>query len=119
MNIYDITQMLVAGNAGGSDGAAGGIGFLIPMIAILAIFFWLTHRSQKKKDRERREMLDSIKVGNDILTIGGIHGRITAVSDDGFEVRVNDEKDVKIRFSRGAVNKVLTGDEQPEMNYEQ
>ncbi len=119
MTIYEITQMLVAGNTGGPEGAGGGMSFLIPMIAILALFFWLTHRSQKKKDLERREMLDSIKVGNDILTIGGIHGRVTAVSKDSFEVRVNEEKDVKIRFSKGAVNKVLTGDEEPEMSYQQ
>ncbi len=106
--IYELHQMLHLCNTDAPDApTAGGMSFIVPMIAILVIFFWLTHRSQKKKDRERREMLDSIKAGDDVMTIGGIHGRVTSVGDDTVEVRVNAEKDVKVRISKGAVNKVV------------
>ena len=91
--------------AGGAQGS--GLELIIPMGAIIIIFFWMTHRSQKKKTQERREMLDSIKVGDDVVTIGGIHGRVTKINQETFDLRVNKEKDIKVRFNRAAVNKVL------------
>ncbi len=98
--MFDQMQFVLA------ESAAGGFNLLVPMIAILVLFFWMTHRSQKKKERQREEMLDSIKVGEDVVSIGGIHGRVTRVNDDSFEVRVNSEKDVKIKFSKAAVSTV-------------
>ena len=103
--------MLYLGTTGGEEAPAGGMGFLIPMIAILILFFWLTHRSQKKKEQERQEMLDSIKVGDDIVTIGGIHGRVTRINDETLEVRINAEKDIKVKFSRASVSSVKENEE--------
>ncbi len=86
--------------------AGAGLGFLIPMIVILVLFFWFTHRSQKKKEQERQELLDSIKVGDDVVTIGGINGRVTKVKEDAIELRVNSEKDVKVLFAKSAISQV-------------
>ena len=47
-----------------------------PIIVIFAIFYFLIIRPQQKREKDRRNMLSSLKEGDDILTIGGIYGRI-------------------------------------------
>ena len=95
--------------AQGSDSPpppAGMEAFLVqfgPIILIVIAFFWLMHRSQKKKDRTRQEMLDSIQPKDRVVTIGGMHGRVLEVKEDVFVLRVDD--DVKISVSRGAVSR--------------
>jgi preprotein translocase subunit YajC len=102
-----------SGSAGSEPPAGAGLGFFIPVILIMVIFFWLTHRSQKKKEQARRDMLDSIKVGDDVVSIGGIRGRVTQITDDTFVIRVNDEKDIKMTFNKGAISGKV-GDEKQE-----
>lgn len=53
-----------------------------PFIVIIAVFYFLMIRPQKKKDKEAREMLASIKVGDKITTIGGMVGKITKIKDE-------------------------------------
>ena len=87
--------------------AQGGMeAFLVqfgPIILIVVAFFWLMHRSQKKKDQTRQQMLDSIQPKDRVVTIGGVHGRVLEVKEDVFVLRVDD--DVKITVSRGAVSR--------------
>ena len=85
-------------------------GFL-PIILILIAFFWFTHRSQKRRDQDRQQMLDSIRPKDRVVTLGGIHGRVVSVKDDAFVLRVDDEKDVKITVSRTGVSR--KADDQP------
>ena len=106
LNTATVTVLFAAaeGGGGGQQGPpAGGFGLLVPMILILVVFFWFTHRSQKKKDQERQEMLDSIKMKDDVVTIGGIHGRVVSVDDETFDLRVNDYKDSRITINKSAV----------------
>lgn len=98
-----------AGGAGGNgaEGAEGGLlgalGPLIPIIIIFILFIWFTSRSQKKRQQERQEMLDSIKPKDDVVTIGGIKGRVVSISDDEVVLRVDPEKDIKITMSRSGI----------------
>jgi len=82
-----------------------------PVILILVVFMWLTHRSQKKKDQQRQQMLDSIKPKDRVVTIGGIHGRVVSVKDNAFVLRVDEDKDVRITVSKGGVSRRVTGEE--------
>ena len=68
----------------GGDGAAGGSGgfaSFIPLILMFVIFYFLLIRPQQKKTKEHRQMIDNLKTGDRIITSGGLHGRITGISE--------------------------------------
>jgi len=90
-------------NSGGVD-----FTFFLMMGAIFAIFYGLVIRPQKKQQREREEFLKTAAKGDEVVTQGGIHGRVSAVVDDVLEIevaRVRGEK-VKIRISLNKVDKL-------------
>lgn len=57
---------------------------LIMLVAMFAIFYFILIRPQKKKEKELKNMLAALKVGDEVATIGGIHGKITRIKDDLF-----------------------------------
>ncbi|MDR0410772.1 MAG: preprotein translocase subunit YajC [Treponema sp.] len=78
----------------------------VPFILIIAIFYFLIIRPQNKKQKETQKMLDSLKKGDKIVTIGGIHGTIQNVKDKSVIVKIDDN--VKVEFSRSAISSVET-----------
>lgn len=76
-----------------------------PMILIFAIFYFLLIRPQQKREKERRDMLSGLKEGDDIITIGGIYGRILNIKDDVITLEVGDK--LKIKVTRSAIGTVL------------
>jgi len=107
------------GNAGGAagngpeSGLLGALGPFIPIIIIFIVFIWFTSRSQKKRQQKRQEMLDSLKPKDDVVTIGGIKGRIVSIRDDEVVLRIDPEKDIRITMSKSAIGG-KQGEEQPE-----
>ncbi len=90
------------GAGSGSSGGGGMLGgMLIPLIIIFGIMYLFIFAPQRKKDKLRRQMLDAIQKGDDVVTIGGIHGKVWQVKEDAIVVQVAD--DMKLTFSRGAV----------------
>lgn len=75
------------------------------MILIFAIFYFLLIRPQQKREKERRDMLSGLKEGDDIITIGGIYGRILNIKDDVITLEVGDK--LKIKVTRSAIGTVL------------
>lgn len=84
--------------------AAGMLGSLLPLILMFAVFYFLLIRPQMQQQKKRKEMLDRLKVGDKVITVGGIHGEITAVKDDEVQLRIADK--VEIRLSRQGVGHV-------------
>lgn len=86
---------------GTGGGAAGGGGFsaFVPLILMFAIFYFLLIRPQQKKTKQHREMLGNLKKGDRIITGGGIHGRITGISDTTLTVEIADRVRVKVNRS--------------------
>ncbi len=74
---------------------------LWPWLLLLGLIYFMMIRPQQKRDRERREMLSALRVGDDVVTIGGLHGRITALREDIINLEVSD--DLQLTFSRMAV----------------
>jgi preprotein translocase subunit YajC len=72
---------------------------LLPWIVLFGLMWFLWIRPQQIKDRERQEMLDSLDRGDQIVTIGGIHGTITSLRDDIVQVRIADQVEVKLARS--------------------
>ena len=89
--------------AGGSMGAT-----LITFVLIILIFYFLIIRPQKKRDKEAKAMIDAMKKGDRVVTIGGIHGTIVAVREQTVVVKVDDS--ARIEFSKSAISSVSSKD---------
>ncbi len=73
-----------------------------PIVLMVIIFYFLLYRPQKKQQKQRNTMIDNLKVGHRILTIGGIHGEITYVDktkSDDIKIRIADGVEIKITNS--------------------
>ena len=85
--------------------AAGGGGnpwFSFALIgSMFAIFYFLLIRPQQKKEKQRQAMINSLKVGDKILTVSGIYGVVTAIKDDIITVKVS--SNTNIEFSKSAM----------------
>lgn len=93
-----------------ADPAAGGSmsATLITFVLIILIFYFLIIRPQKKRDKEAKAMIDAMKKGDKVVTIGGIHGTIVAVRDQTVVVKVDDS--ARIEFSKSAISTVSSKD---------
>ena len=94
--------------------AASGITQWIFPIAILIIFVILIVVPQRKRDKKIKAMLDSLAVGNNVKTIGGIYGKIVAVKDDLVTIETGPDN-AKIVFAKGAIATVESADVEAEM----
>lgn len=87
------------------SGGQGGNAFvsMLPIILIIAIMYLLILRPQAKKQKERQRMLDAVKKGDDIVTAGGIHGKVVGVKNDDKELIIKVDDNVKLTIDRSAV----------------
>ncbi len=87
MNIFDLLFTTVAyaeeGVETGQLSAGYGMGGSILMLVVMfALLYFMLIRPQKKRDKETKAMIDALKVGDKVVTIGGICGKITKIKDD-------------------------------------
>ena len=75
------------------------------LIGILMLFYFMIFRPQQKRQVDHRKLMDSISAGDEIISAGGIVGRIVKVSDDFIRVALDD--DVEITLQRGSIIKLL------------
>ncbi|QXM05930.1 preprotein translocase subunit YajC [Crassaminicella indica] len=78
-------------------------------VIFIAIFYFLIIRPQKKREKQIKEMRDSLKVGDQISTIGGIFGKISKVKEDMITIEVGADK-TKLQIARWAVGNVIKSD---------
>lgn len=78
-----------------------------PIAVMLLIFYFLLYRPQKKARQERDEMLSSLKVGSRVITIGGIYGTITALTDEIVTLKI--AANVEIEMARGSISSIDDG----------
>ena len=72
-----------------------------PFVVMGLMFYFLLYRPQKTEQKKRSEMLDSLKEGTKVITIGGILGETTKVHDDKLTLKIADH--VEIKVIKGAV----------------
>ena len=111
MSFIPILLTTAAGSAQGQGadqmGAFGGtFGMLVPLILIFAIMYFLMIRPQQKKQKETQKMIDALKKGDKVVTIGGIHGIVTSTKENTIVIKVDDN--TKIEFNRTAIASVVT-----------
>ena len=103
----------VAETTGSVDGAVAGeemsiislVGSLLPMILIFVVFYFFLIRPQRKKDKQVKEMLANLKVGDRVCTIGGIYGTIVNIKDDTISLAVGKDN-VNLVFARWGIRSV-------------
>ncbi|HZJ77157.1 MAG TPA: preprotein translocase subunit YajC [Oscillospiraceae bacterium] len=86
---------------------------LIFPLGVLVVFYFILIRPQQKKGKEVREMRSSLKVGNKIITIGGIYGKITKIKDDIITIEVGSDK-TKLSTTRWAIGAIVPQNEGPD-----
>ena len=91
--------------AAGSAGAAGALTQFIPLILIFAIMYFLMIRPQQKRAKLHREMVSALKKGDQVITQGGLIGKVSTVRDDEVEVEI--ATGVKVRVVRASITQVL------------
>lgn len=81
---------------------------LLMLVLMFVVFYFILIRPQKKKEKELKNMLAALKVGDEVATIGGIHGKIVRIKDDLFvlESGIGNNKSF-ITVDRGAVSRFL------------
>ena len=77
------------------------------LILIFVGFFYFMNRSNKKREREQLLMLDSLQIGDEVVTIGGVMGKISSIKEDSVVIESGADKN-KIRFEKSAIKTVLT-----------
>lgn len=87
---------------------------LFPMLAIFLIFWLLLIRPQQRRQKEQEKMLKSIERGDDVVTTGGLHGRVVGVSDDTLTLEIAAVKGEKVRVkvSRARIESRTKGKEE-------
>ncbi|MEL7012705.1 MAG: preprotein translocase subunit YajC [Pseudomonadota bacterium] len=83
------------------------IGQFIPLILIFAIMWFLLIRPQQKKLKEHRAMVEALRRGDQVVTQGGLIGKVSKVKDDD-EIEVEIANGVKVRVVRGTIAQVLS-----------
>lgn len=82
---------------------------LIPFVLIIVVFYFFLIRPQQKKQKEREKILDALKKGDRIVTIGGLHGTVVEVNQEKKTVLI-DAGGVKLKFDRSAISTVEKND---------
>ncbi|OQY19758.1 MAG: preprotein translocase subunit YajC [Desulfobacteraceae bacterium 4572_35.1] len=98
----------MAGQAAAGGGKQGYEG-IIMLVIMFAIFYFLLIRPQQKRAKQHRQLLDSLKVGDQVVTAGGIHGRIVTVQDHVVTIEI--DKGVKVKLNRVSVTAAESEDQ--------
>ncbi|ARM31634.1 preprotein translocase subunit YajC [Prosthecochloris sp. HL-130-GSB] len=76
---------------------------LVPLVLIFVVFYFFLIRPQQKKQKERQKVLESLKRGDRITTIGGLHGTVAGIDSEKKTVLIQVGDNVKLTFDRSAV----------------
>jgi preprotein translocase subunit YajC len=92
----------MAGNQGQQGGSAsGGLEGIFMLLAMFAIFYFLLIRPQQKRAKQHKEMIEALKAGDQVVTAGGIHGKIITVQDKSVTLEI--ATGVRIKVNRIAI----------------
>ncbi len=87
---------------------SSGMGSMVlSIVLMLAVFYFLLIRPQKKKEKEAKNMRDSLMVGDELVTIGGIVGKVIKIKDDEVTIETGSNK-TRLTFKKWGINQVLT-----------
>jgi len=89
----------------------GSLGWILPYAVVIGAFYFFLIRPQKKKEKATQEMRNSIKEGTEVVTIGGLYGKVVNAKEDVLTIEVGADK-VKLKVARWAIGKVIENSEE-------
>ncbi len=92
---------------GGTTAAPNPFISFAPLLLLGLVFYFLLIRPQQRRVRQQRDLVDSLGVGDEVVTIGGIYGRIQALQEDVIDLEVS--PGTSVRVARQAVRQRITG----------
>lgn len=98
----------VDGNTAPPPANPFGPGFLIIIVGMFAVMMIFSSRSQAKEKKKRQEMLSALKKGDKVETVGGILGAVVEVREHDVVLKVDENANTRIKFSRSAIRNVTT-----------
>ena len=98
--------------ASGAGGVIGMIGTMLPMILLVVVLYFIMIRPQRKKEKELKAQIDAMRVGDKVVTLGGICGKVTKIKDDYIYLETGNvgtpEDRSVLKFERSAIKAVET-----------
>jgi preprotein translocase subunit YajC len=106
---FVLLPLLFAENAPPAGSPQSPLSMLVPLLPILPLFYFLIIRPKQMEDRKRQELIGALKKNDKVMTTAGIYGTVMYVDaeHDRVVLRVDDDRGVKLTFSRSSVLKVL------------
>ncbi len=108
MNLYNLA-LILADDAANTSSAAANAGVMgsswfsiVAMLLVFVAFYFILIRPQKKKEKEAAKMRDSLEIGDEVVTIGGIIGRVVSLKEDHIVIETGGDRS-KIRIKRWAI----------------
>ena len=114
LNMYPMLLEAGAGNSGSNTGSLLSL-LIFPLLLVIMYFFMI--RPQRKQEKEAAAMRNSLSVGDEVTTIGGIIGRVINVKEDTFVLETTRDR-TRIRFERSAVKRIDRKYDAPEATVE-
>lgn len=90
--------------ATGAGGPAGMMN-IIMMVGIIAVFYFFMIRPQQKKAKDQRVMIENLKEGDSVVTIGGLHGKVHSVEESTITLTL--DKGVKLTFEKSSISRKI------------
>ena len=90
----------MAGGAG-QQGEGSGMEGIVMLVIMFAIFYFLLIRPQQKRAKQHKELIENIKAGDQVVTAGGIHGKVTSIQDTIVTLEV--AGNVRVKFNRSSI----------------
>ncbi len=99
--------LLIASNNPEGQGGSNPLLSFLPFILIIVVMYFLMIRPQARKQKEKQRMVEALKKGDNIITNGGIHGKVMGFTDDNKTVIVKVDDNVKLNIDKNAIGVVL------------
>ena len=110
--MFNLIQTAYADTAAaGSTAAGGGSSTILMIVLMIAIFYFLLIRPENKRKKEAEQMRSGLKKGDWLTTIGGVYGRVVAITDRTVVIETSEDR-VRVEFLKSAIGQVGTLDEQ-------
>ena len=97
----------------GTTQQGGSFTMIIMMVVMLVLMYFIMIRPQKKKQQEEQKLRDSVQIGDEVTTIGGINGRVVTVKEDSIVLETGAERN-KLKIMRWAIQTNNTANERAE-----
>jgi preprotein translocase subunit YajC len=104
----NLVSILLMAPQGGASGTQSGWWSFLPLLLIVVVFYLFFIRPQMKRSKDQKKFRESLEKGQKVITIGGIHGRITEIQDNTVTVEIDKEVNIRVEKSAIAIDNTQT-----------